>query len=136
MLQDDYITQVATGAYEVVTWRQYGTADPEGEVIWHDCRSISPALSINWTRNCNDDTQTLLLEQRSSNDEDERIAAWQQIAENMNEDFIYIFLNHTNWVIAAQPDVGGGVQSDFPEGGRRTDIGNGSHTVAQMWLDQ
>ena len=127
---------MATGDYQVVTWRQYGTEDPEGEFVWHDCRSISPALSLNWTRNCNEDTQALLVEQRSSTDEDERIAAWQQIAENMNEDFIYIFLNHTNWLIAAQPNVGGGLESDFPEGGGKTDVGNGSHTVAQMWLDQ
>jgi ABC-type transport system substrate-binding protein len=136
VLQDDYIVQVATGDYQVVTWRQYGTADPEGEVVWHDCRSISPALSLNWTRHCNQQTQDLLLEQRSSQDEDERIAAWQQIAENMNEDYIYVFLQHTDWLIAAQPNVGGGTQSDFPDGGARTDGRNGSHTVAQMWLDE
>ncbi len=136
VLQDDYIVQVATGAYQVVTWRQYGTADPEGEVIWHDCRSISPALSLNWTRNCNQETQALLVEQRQSGDDDERIAAWKQISEKINEDYIYIFMDHTNWVIAAKPNVGGGVQSDFPEGNVRTDIGNGSHTVAQMWLDR
>lgn len=136
VLQDDYIVQVATGDYQVVTWRQYGTWDPEGEFIWHDCRSISPALSLNWTRNCNPDTQALLVKQRQSSDEGERIAAWKQIAKNMNEDYLYVFLEHTNWLIAAQPNVGGGINSDFPEGDIKTDGRNGSHTVSQMWLDQ
>jgi ABC-type transport system substrate-binding protein len=136
VLQDDYIVQVATGAYQVVTWRQFGTEDPEGEVVWTDCRSITAGLSINWARNCNQDTQRLLLEQRATQDEDERIAAWKQIAQNMNDDFIYIFMDHTNWLIAAQPGVGGGIESDFPDGDLKTDGGNGSHTVAQMWLER
>jgi peptide/nickel transport system substrate-binding protein len=136
VLQDDYIVQVATGNYQAVTWRQYGVADPEGEFVWHDCRSISPALSLNWTRNCNQDTQRLLLDQRSSNNEAKRISDWQQIAKNINEDYIYIFLEHTDWMIAAHKNVGGGIESDFPEGGRKVAASNGSHPVSQMWLDQ
>lgn len=136
VLQDDYIFQVAGGDYQVVTWRQYGGADPEAEFVWHDCRNITPALSINWTRNCNEDTQRLMLEQRSSTDEDERIEAWHKIAENMNDDHIYIFLNHTNWMFAAQSDVGGGLDSDFPEGDLTAVHTNGSHSVSQMWLKQ
>ena len=136
VLQDDYIVQVATGDYQVVTWRQYGTADPEGEFVWHDCRSISPALSLNWTRNCNPKTQALLEDQRGSSDEAKRIADWQQIAKNINSDYIYVFLEHTDWMIAASPKVGGGVESDFPDGGPKTANSNGAHTVAQMWLDQ
>jgi ABC-type transport system substrate-binding protein len=138
VLQDDYIVQVATGDYQVVTWRQYGTHDPEGEVIWHDCRTITPGISINWTRNCNQDTQRLLIEQRGTNDEATRIKDWKQIAQNMHDDYIYVFLQHTMWMLAAQPNVGGGFASDFPEGNgnTKTDIGNGSHTVAQMWLDE
>jgi ABC-type transport system substrate-binding protein len=136
VLQDDYIVQVATGDYQVVTWRQYGVENPEGEVIWHDCRTISPAISINWTRNCNEETQALLIDQRGTDDHAERVEDWQQIAQNIHDDYIYVFLNHTNWLIAAQADVGGGLQSDFPEGDGRTQVSNGAHTVAQMWLDQ
>jgi ABC-type transport system substrate-binding protein len=136
VLQDDYIVQVATGDYQVVTWRQYGVDDPEGEFIWHDCRTISPAISINWTRNCNEDTQALLIDQRGSTDEAQRIADWKKIQQNIHDDYIYVFLQHTMWMIAAQPNVGGGFESDFPVGDHVSQIGNGSHTVSQMWLDQ
>jgi ABC-type transport system substrate-binding protein len=136
VLQDDYIVQVATGAYQVVTWRQYGVENPEGEFIWHDCRTISPTISINWTRNCNQDTQEQLLRQRATNDEAERIDAWKKIAQNIHDDYIYVFLQHTDWLVAAQPNVGGGLTADFPEGGHESQLGNGSHTVSQMWLDQ
>lgn len=136
VLQDDYITQVAIGDYQVVTWRQFGGVEPDGEFVWLDCRSITPVASVNWTRNCNPDTQELLELQRASTDEAERIEAWQQITQNISDDYIFIFLNNTNWMIAAQPDVGGGLDSDFPEGNLKTAPGTGSHPVAQMWLDR
>jgi ABC-type transport system substrate-binding protein len=136
VLQDDYIVQVATGNYQVVTWRQYGVDDPEGEFIWHDCRTISPTISINWTRNCNPDTQALLLDQRGTTDEAKRIADWKKIQQNIHDDYIYVFLQHTMWMLAAQPNVGGGFITDFPSGNRKTEMGNGSHTVSQFWLDE
>jgi hypothetical protein len=54
----------------------------------------------------------------------------------MHDDYIYVFLQHTMWLLAAQPNVGGGFESDFPVGNHQSQIGNGSHTVAQMWLDE
>jgi ABC-type transport system substrate-binding protein len=136
VLQDDYIVQVATGDYQVVTWRQYGVENPEGEVIWHDCRTISPAISINWTRNCNEETQALLIDQRGTDDHAERVEDWQQIAQNIHDDYIYVFLDHTDWLLAAKPNVGGGFTAKFPNSNLRTQVGNGSHTVSQFWLDQ
>ena len=32
--------QVALGSYQVVTWRQFGSDDPEGEFVWLDCRNV------------------------------------------------------------------------------------------------
>ncbi len=136
VLQDDFIVQVALGDYQAVAWRQFGTTDPDADFIFLDCRQITPTLSLNWTRNCNEETQAALLAQRSSPDKDEQIKQWKTAVRNINEDYVFIFLEHTIWQFAARPDVGGGLQSDFPEGGPKTDIGNGSHLLDQMWLDR
>jgi peptide/nickel transport system substrate-binding protein len=138
VLQDDYIIQVAFGQYQVVTWRQFGSDDPEGEFVWLDCRNVGRpgALGINWPRNCNQETQAALEAQRKSNDEAEIVDYWKEIAQNIHDDYLYVFLSHTIWQVAAKDDVGDVIEGKHPGGGR-TRLGSiGSHTVSQMWLDR
>jgi len=136
--QDDYIIDVAFGNYQVVTWRQFGSDDPEGEFVWLDCRNVGQpgALGINWPRLCNPERQRLLEEQRRSTDEAEIANIWQQITETINEDYLYVFLGNTVWQIAARDDVGDVIESKHPGGGV-TGLGSGGyHTILQMWLDR
>ena len=51
LLQDDHITEVALGQYNVVTWRQFGAVDPDNDVLWIECRTID-FISLNWPRYC------------------------------------------------------------------------------------
>jgi hypothetical protein len=76
-----------------------------------------------------------MLEQRASDDRDLQIETWQQIAEQMNQDYLYVFLNHTTWVVAARSDVGDVLTREFPDGGRTT-FRNGFHQTSQIWLDR
>ncbi|MDQ1520411.1 MAG: peptide/nickel transport system substrate-binding protein [Actinomycetota bacterium] len=137
VLQDDYITQVALGNYQVVTWRQYGAEDPDGDVLWHDCRVTGPpgGLSLNWTRNCNPKTQAAFLEQRHSPDDKVQIAAWKTIAQNIHDDYIYVFLNHTDWMIAARDNVGDVIGRKLPDGSM-SGFNNGFHLLSQIWLNR
>jgi ABC-type transport system substrate-binding protein len=138
VLQDDYIIQVAFGDYQVVTWRQFGSDDPEGEFVWLDCRNVgSPgALGINWPRICNQERQSLLEAQRKTGDEAEIAETWQQITETINQDYVYVFLGNTVWQIAAKDHVGDVIESKHPGGGV-TGLGSGGyHTVLQLWLDR
>jgi peptide/nickel transport system substrate-binding protein len=138
VLQDDYIIQVAFGQYQVVTWRQFGSDDPEGEFVWLDCRNVGQpgALGINWPRNCNQDTQTALEAQRKSNDEAEIVSAWKKIAQEIHDDYLYIFINHTIWQIAAKDNVGDVIETKHPGGGLTRLSTIGSHSVSQIWLDR
>jgi peptide/nickel transport system substrate-binding protein len=138
VLQDDYIIQVAFGDYQVVTWRQFGSDDPEGEFVWLDCRNVGQpgALGINWPRICNQERQSLLEAQRKSLDEAEIEEAWKKITETINEDYVYVFLGNTVWEIAANDDVGDVIESKHPGGGVTGLAAGGYHTVLQMWLDR
>ena len=138
VLQDDYIFQVALGQYQVVTWRQFGADDPEGEFVWLDCRNVGKpgALGINWPRNCNPDTQAALEAQRKSTDEAEIVKEWKRIAQNIHDDYLYVFLDHTIWQIAAKSDVGDVVEGKFPGGGHTPLSNIGAHSVGQMWLNK
>ena len=138
VLQDDYIIQVAFGQYQVVTWRQFGSDDPEGEFVWLDCRNVGQpgTLGINWPRNCNQDTQTALETQRKSTDEAAIVDQWKKIAQEIHDDYLYVFLNHTIWQIAAKDNVGDVIEGKHPGGGVPRLGSIGSHTVSQIWLDR
>ena len=103
------------GLYDVATWRYHGFADPEVDSTFLSCSTIG-ALSVNFARNCNEERDTLFQAQRVTADFDERYAIWEQIQENLRDSFQYIVINHTNWVIGADPTVGGICDATTPDG--------------------
>lgn len=133
-LQDDYILNVATGKYQVVIWRQFGADDPDGDFTWMDCRHVGAegALSITWTRFCDDRIQQLGLEQRKSDNLQFQEKTWKKITKFINEDFIYIFLIHDAWLIAANNKVKNVIITKLPDSNAKTILGNGSHSMWQM----
>ena len=135
-LQDDYVLHVATGDYQVVAWRQFGADDPDGELTWIDCRNAGQpgSLSITWSRYCNEEIQALGEEQRASDDQDLQIENWQKISELLNENYVYIFLSHTIWQVSASNNVKNPVFTKLPDGGGRSVLGNGVHSVWQISL--
>ena len=134
VLQDDYITQVATNDFQVVTWRQFGNADPDIDMLWLQCEAIAP-ISLNWPRFCNEDRDALMIEQRALADQGERKLLWDQITQNVNETFSYVFLTHTKWTNAFQPNVKGVCGEVGPGGVEMRCFRNGSHRFANIWLE-
>ncbi|HBH75306.1 MAG TPA: hypothetical protein DDY35_02475 [Acidimicrobiaceae bacterium] len=105
LLQDAHILEVAIGQFQVVTWRQFGSVDPEGEVVWLECATAEGFITLNWVRWCNPERDELLFAQRATDDLDERVEIWKQIQVEMNESYAYIFTTHTNWTIGHQERV-------------------------------
>jgi len=105
LLQDAHILEVAIGQFQVVTWRQFGSVDPDGEVVWLECATAEGFITLNWVRWCNPERDELLFAQRASADLDERVEIWKQIQVEMNESYSYIFTTHSNWTIGHQDRV-------------------------------
>ena len=99
LLQDAHILEVATGAFQVVTWRQFGAVDPDNEVVWLECATAEGFITLNWVRWCNPERDALLYEQRATSDLDRRVEIWQEIQAEMNESYAYIFTTHANWTV-------------------------------------
>jgi len=135
-LQDDYILHVATGDYQVVAWRQFGAEDPDGDFTWLDCRNVGQpgSLSITFSRYCNEEIQSLLLEQRASADPGLQAETWQKVTALLNENYVYIFLNHTPWLVAANDNVRNPVVVKQADGKGKTVLGNGVHSLWQISL--
>ena len=131
--QDEHISQVAFGQYNVVTWRQFGAVDPTIDNVWLRCDSIG-GISLNWPRFCSEERDALLLRANATEDEAERTAVYQQQTADMNQEYLYIFFQHTIWDVAFAPEVRGQCDRLSPEGVplRCVEIGRSWHS--SVWL--
>lgn len=105
VLQDQLVSNVAIGEWQVVSWRQFGSIDPDNEVIWLQCATADKFIALNWVRYCDEDRDALMLEQRETSDLDRRVEIWHEIQVNMNESYAYIFMTHANWTIGSHERV-------------------------------
>jgi ABC-type transport system substrate-binding protein len=131
--QDSYIVQIAGGDWQVNTWRQFGAPDPGADEIWMRCSTIG-GFSLNWPRLCDEDRDAL-FEAEGSLEGDERIAVWQDVVENVNQAYTYVFLTHTLWANATGSNVENICGAVSPEGEPLQCSRNGWHRLDQIWLD-
>ncbi len=134
--QDNFITEVATGSYDITTYRTHGNVDPEIEFAFLSCSTILGAFSLNWSRFCDPAREELLIAQRTTADEAERIDLWQQISQNIADSYQYLIVNHTNWIVSANENVNGVCDGTSPEGEPLRCSLNGAWRFPQVWLSQ
>jgi len=134
LLQDAHILEVATGQYQVVTWRQFGAIDPDNEVVWLECATAEGFISLNWVKWCNPDRDALLYEQRATDDLDRRVEIWKEIQAEMNASYAYIFTTHTNWTIGHSDRVRNLCGQTAPDGQVLFCNNQGNHYFHQLWL--
>jgi peptide/nickel transport system substrate-binding protein len=115
LAQDAQIQQAALGQYNVVTWRQFGAEDPSLDDVWLLCRNIG-GISLNWPKFCDEERDALLLQGRVLENGPERNALYQEISRKLNEDYLYIFFQHTPWNTAFAEDVRGMCDRTAPTG--------------------
>ena len=134
LLQDSHIVQVALGQYDVVTWRQFGAVDPDNDVVWLECASVS-FISLNWTRYCDERRDELMYEQRSIDDVARRKEIWHEIQQMVRDAYTHIFFNHTNWTIGARNEVKNVCGQTSPADGTKLFCNNqGRAQLHQVWL--
>ena len=69
ILQDSIINVALTGAYEALTWRQFGAVNPDlNYIFWTPTNASTPGFAINMARNTDPAMQTALLQGRQSTD--------------------------------------------------------------------
>ena len=134
LLQDDHITEVVLGFWNVVTWRQFGAVDPDNDVLWITCLAIG-FIALNFPRYCDEERDALLYEQRAIDDVDRRVEIWHEIQQNIRDSYSYIFFNHANWTIGARDNVNNVCGQTSPADGVTLFCNNqGRVQLHQVWL--
>jgi peptide/nickel transport system substrate-binding protein len=134
LLQDEHISQTAFGQYNANTWRQFGYANPADDRVWLMCRNIG-GISLNWPRFCDEERDALILEIMATPDQEAQIPLWQELVRKINEDYLYIFFNHSLWDNAFAENVHGVCDRTAPDGTPLLCASNGRTWFSSVWMD-
>jgi len=133
--QDEFILEVALGTFDVSTWRYHGQLDPEVESAFLVCDSVG-AISINWSRYCDPARDELLLQQRQTTDQAERVAIWAEVQQNIADAQQYLIISHTTWIVGSSPEVMNVCGGTTVDGVRKKCMYNGHWSLPQIWISQ
>ncbi len=134
LLQDEHISQTAFGQYNVNTWRQFGAANPTNDNVWLLCRTIG-GISLNWPRFCDEARDALILETMATPADADRVPLLQELVQKINEDYLYVFFNHTLWTNAFTEPVHGVCDHVAPDGTPLLCANNGRTWFSAVWID-
>ena len=135
ILQDSIINVALTGAFEALTWRQFGAVNPDlNYIFWTPTNATTPGFAINMARNTDPAMQTALLQGRESTDRATQISAYQQVNRLLSKDIPYVWYDRTVWAIGAQPKVQNFNNPTTPAGGKAFGMIGGDIWPQQIWL--
>lgn len=135
ILQDSIINVALTGAYQAVTWRQFGAVNPDlNYIFWTPNNALTPGFAINMAGNTDPAMQTALIQGRSSSDHATQVAAYQQVNRLLSQDIPYVWYARTIWAFGAQPKVQNFNNPSTPAGNKAFGQIGGSIWPQQIWL--
>ena len=134
--QDDHITHAILGMWDFLTWRQFGSINPDGHILWTECQSVG-ALSLNWPRYCDEERDALMFEARASDDREANVELWKQWAVSINESYTYLFQTHTMWTNAYDTKVKNVCGYVLPDGSTPLcHVNSANPSWAHMWIEE
>ncbi len=131
---DELIVDVALGNYDVALSSAFGAVDPDNDVIFMECGSIS-FISLNFSRHCDPERDDLMYEQRAIDDLDRRVEIWHRIQAINRDAYESILLTHTNWTVGARDNVHNVCGATGPAGDPLFCNNQGRIWLHQVWLN-
>jgi peptide/nickel transport system substrate-binding protein len=136
LLQDDHITHAILGMWDFITWRQFGSLNPDGHILWTSCEAIGQ-LSLNWPRYCDPAIDEAMFAARASDDREANLELWDAWTEGINESYTYLFQAHALWTHGYHPKVKNICGYTFPDGSAPLcHINGGNAGWHHMWIEE
>jgi len=102
------IVDVVSGNFQLVTWRNFGSIDPDADYLWWHSSGVQPeAISTNVSQYASEAIDTALDTARGTGDLATRDASYQTVARELNRGVAQVWLGRPTWVLAADPQVQG-----------------------------
>jgi ABC-type transport system substrate-binding protein len=139
--QSQFILNALQGSYQAYGWRQFGEPDPDADFIWWSSTTALPEgqLALNFSRNKDPQIDADLQKGRTSPNDADRVAAYQDIARRLAVDVPFIWTNEVVWQIAMKPNVHGVTTWTLPDGSPGVDhtLGipsGGAFIMTHVWM--
>ncbi len=135
--QIQLIAQAVSGTYDAVLWRGFGSPDPDADYhFWAPINTAPPGqFGLNFARLTDDQVQKDLDIGRESADPAARLAAYQDAQKRWAELVPYIWLDHVQWVIAADNSVRGIGNNPWPGVTKPMPFQTGAFRLTTTWID-
>jgi peptide/nickel transport system substrate-binding protein len=131
--QQQHIQAAALGTYNAMAWRQFGAFRPEGDNVWLMCRTVG-FISLNWPKFCDEERDAVLWEATATRDEAIRAPLFQELAQMLHDDYLYIFLNHNKWLSSFANNVRGVCEGKTADGHLIFCPNDGIISARSIWL--
>jgi ABC-type transport system substrate-binding protein len=133
--QNALISDAVAGKYEAVTWRQFGTVNPDLNYVFWSANTVNKSgISLNIARNNDPRIQTALTTGRQSSDAAARAKAYQSIGEYLAQDLPYTWLGRSVWAVVAKAKVQNFNNPVAPDGSKLIGMASGSTWPTQVWI--
>jgi peptide/nickel transport system substrate-binding protein len=136
--QATLINLAVAGDFEALTWRQFGSAHPDGEYVWTHEKNAKPIgeISLNFARNKDPELSAALDTARETDDfetQKEQYGIWQK---RLGETVPYIWIYHVKPIVVSRSNVHDVTKAVLPDGEKQLSMTSVVHPLAQIWVDQ
>jgi peptide/nickel transport system substrate-binding protein len=134
--QNALISDAVAGKFEAVTWRQFGTVNPDLNYVFWSANTVNKSgISLNIARNNDPRIQAALTTGRQSSDAAARVRAYQSIGEYLAQDLPYTWLGRSVWAVVAKAKVQNFNNPVAPDGNKLIGMASGSTWPTQVWIN-
>lgn len=134
--QDQFIIATVTGDFQATQFRLFGGIDPDLDRVYLLCSGIG-GVAVNVPRYCDEEIDALLAEQAASTDKAERVSLWQEISQQIADNYTIIFEAHASWRVAYDSSrVRNLCGAVGPDGTPLQCVVAGHTPLVQVWLDE
>lgn len=138
--QASFISTAISGDFDANLWRQLGAPDPDVDQVWWYSGGAEGNI-LNFPNMFDPQIDAALDAGRTNPDPEARKQAYADFQRRLNEIIPYVWLTHTQWVVAANNNVRGIGNGTLPDGQEAYPLGGvgtfgGVHRLTQTWLAQ
>jgi len=132
--QANLINKAISGDYALMTWRQFGGSDPDGNYTWWIGENADSMPALNMARNKDPEIDAALKAGRSTQDESARKAAYATVQKRLAIDLPYVFTTHLRWTMGVNNKLRNIESGTLPDGAKSAGLISGLMPLNEMWI--
>lgn len=130
------VIRAVAGTYDAITFRYFGTFDPDGNYPFFSGLTVRPVgqISLNFTRFTDAEVDAAIERSQATTDVQQRRAAYADLYQRLTDEGAFIWLYRSEWMTVAHSRVRQLGNRELPDGTPALERGGGTHRLTETWL--